>query len=90
MIGSVPMRKGEGTASKVSKVKADILECHCLHGVNLYSFPKLPDTDVILNLSSEMNKTFFFFAVLGFELRAYTLSHSTSPFFVKGFLDRVS
>jgi hypothetical protein len=23
---------------------------------------------------------FFFFAVLGFELRAYTLSHSTSPF----------
>jgi hypothetical protein len=24
-------------------------------------------------------------AVLEFELRAYTLSHSTSPFFVKGF-----
>jgi hypothetical protein len=24
---------------------------------------------------------FFFFAVLGFELKAYTLSHSTSPFF---------
>jgi hypothetical protein len=23
---------------------------------------------------------FFFFTVLGFELRAYTLSHSTSPF----------
>jgi hypothetical protein len=23
---------------------------------------------------------FFFFAVLGFELRAYTLSHSSSPF----------
>jgi hypothetical protein len=23
---------------------------------------------------------FFFFVVLGFELRAYTLSHSTSPF----------
>jgi hypothetical protein len=23
---------------------------------------------------------FFFFAVLGLELRAYTLSHSTSPF----------
>jgi hypothetical protein len=29
---------------------------------------------------------FFFFAVLGFELRAVTLSHSTSPIFVKGFL----
>jgi hypothetical protein len=26
-----------------------------------------------------------FFSVLRFELRAYTLSHSTSPFFVKGF-----
>jgi hypothetical protein len=24
---------------------------------------------------------FFFFVVLGLELRAYTLSHSTSPFF---------
>jgi hypothetical protein len=27
----------------------------------------------------------FFFSVLGFELTAYTLSHSTSPFFAKGF-----
>jgi hypothetical protein len=26
----------------------------------------------------------FFFVVLGFELTAYTLSHSTSPFFVMG------
>jgi hypothetical protein len=26
-----------------------------------------------------------FFAVLGLEFRAYTLSHSTSPFFVMGF-----
>jgi hypothetical protein len=31
----------------------------------------------------EMIITFWvFFPVLGFELRAYTLSHSTSPFFV--------
>jgi hypothetical protein len=29
---------------------------------------------------------FFFFLVLGLELRAYTLSHSTS-LFVKGFLE---
>jgi hypothetical protein len=29
--------------------------------------------------------TFFFFSVLVFELRAYTLSYSTSPFFVMGF-----
>jgi hypothetical protein len=27
------------------------------------------------------------FAVFGFELRAYTLSHSTSPFFVMGFFE---
>jgi hypothetical protein len=30
-------------------------------------------------------KDFFSFAVLGLELRAYTLSHSTSPFFVMDF-----
>jgi hypothetical protein len=29
---------------------------------------------------------FGFFPVLEFELRAYTLSHSTSPFLVIGFL----
>jgi hypothetical protein len=33
---------------------------------------------------------FFFFAVLGLELRAYTLSHSTSPFCDGYFRDRVS
>jgi hypothetical protein len=31
-------------------------------------------------------KNIFFFLVLGLELRAYTLSHSTSPIFVKGLL----
>jgi hypothetical protein len=30
-------------------------------------------------------QTCSFLAVLGFELKAYTLSHSTSPFFVKDF-----
>jgi hypothetical protein len=30
---------------------------------------------------------FFFFVVLGFELRAYPLSHSTSPVFVLGFFE---
>jgi hypothetical protein len=29
--------------------------------------------------------TYLFFAVLGLELRAYTLRHSTSPIFVKVF-----
>jgi hypothetical protein len=34
---------------------------------------------------------FFCFAVLGLELRAYTLSHSTNTFFMKDFFqDRVS
>jgi hypothetical protein len=28
--------------------------------------------------------SFFFFSVLGFEHRAFTLSHSASPFFVMG------
>jgi hypothetical protein len=32
-------------------------------------------------------REFFFFSVLGLELRAYTLSHSTSPFFVRGFFE---
>jgi hypothetical protein len=32
-------------------------------------------------------KCHFFIAVLGFELRAYTLSHSTGSFFVVGFFD---
>jgi hypothetical protein len=30
---------------------------------------------------------FFFFEVLGFELRGYTLSHSISPIFVKVFFE---
>jgi hypothetical protein len=31
------------------------------------------------------NVSIFFFVVLGLELRAFTLGHSTSPIFVKGF-----
>jgi hypothetical protein len=33
---------------------------------------------------------FFFFWVLGLELRIFTLSHSIRPIFVKDFQDRVS
>jgi hypothetical protein len=29
--------------------------------------------------------SFFFFSILGFELKAYTLSHSPSPFLYDGF-----
>jgi hypothetical protein len=32
---------------------------------------------------------FFFLTVLGLELRVFTLSHSTSPFFVMGFYEIV-
>jgi hypothetical protein len=32
-----------------------------------------------------INYYYFFLAVLGLELRGFTLSHSTSPIFVKGF-----
>jgi hypothetical protein len=31
--------------------------------------------------------SFFFFVVLGLELRAFTLNHSTSPTFCKGFFE---
>jgi hypothetical protein len=34
-----------------------------------------------------VTSSFFFFAVLGFELRAYTLSHSGIPFFVMGIFE---
>jgi hypothetical protein len=37
---------------------------------------------ITLNLRSLSRN--FFFPVLGLELRAYTLSHSTIPFFVMG------
>jgi hypothetical protein len=40
------------------------------------------------DLSNTINQfalIFFFFSVLGLELMAFTLSHSTSPIFVKGF-----
>jgi hypothetical protein len=42
-------------------------------------FLVLPKIASLLLVSSP-NTIFFFFAILGFELRAYTLSHSASPF----------
>jgi hypothetical protein len=42
---------------------------------------------ILATQEAEIRKiTFFFFAVPRLELKAYTLSHSTSPVFVKGFL----
>jgi hypothetical protein len=40
-----------------------------------------------LSKSFIKNSFFFFFAVLGLELRAFTLSHSTSPIFVIRFFE---
>jgi hypothetical protein len=42
---------------------------------------------VFLNLASFfLLLSFFLFAVLGLELRAFTLIHYTCPIFVKGFM----
>jgi hypothetical protein len=41
-------------------------------------------------LKEERGFSFLFFSVLGFELRVITLSHSTIPFCVRYFQDRVS
>jgi hypothetical protein len=62
--------------------------------LQFYIVQRLRQKDLISTKKEKKEKkekpvTFFFFAVLGFELRTYTLSHSTrapSPFFVKGFL----
>jgi hypothetical protein len=41
------------------------------------------------SMPGKWRHTFFFFSlvVLGLELRAFTLSHSTSPIFVMGFFE---
>jgi hypothetical protein len=51
----------------------------------LTSFPLLQPLDKVffILLTTEF---FSLFVVLGLELRAFTLSHSTSPIFVKSFL----
>jgi hypothetical protein len=55
-----------------------------------FVFLKLKFTDALMPfLASDTGSGFFvlfcFLVVLGFELRAYTLIHSTSPFFVMVF-----
>jgi hypothetical protein len=61
--------------------------CYVFDDDVLYHVQQWFKTDRTSNNVVELINTthasfFFFFAVLGFELRAYTLSHSTSPFFV--------
>jgi hypothetical protein len=46
---------------------------------SIYLTKKLPDLCLCTS-------PIFFFSVVGLKLRAFTLSHSTSPIFVKGFL----
>jgi hypothetical protein len=57
------------------------------HNIELATLLQL-DTFVLLVCVNLFN--FFFFLVLGFELRVYTLSHSTGPFCGGFFQDRVS
>jgi hypothetical protein len=53
----------------------------------LYSSPNFVMLVVFVCFLTNYNfYDFFFFAVLGLKLRVFTLSHSTSPSFVKGFL----
>jgi hypothetical protein len=60
----------------------------CPHG-----FFKKPGAWIVIVIQPKSSPTFYFlfyyyyyFVVLGLELRAFTLSHSTSPIFGKGFL----
>jgi hypothetical protein len=63
------------------------------HRVKEHVIWKSPDVLGSVNLKKDylgvnilfVSGFFFFFSVLELELRACTLSHSTIPFFVKGF-----
>jgi hypothetical protein len=68
-----------------------------LSSLLLYLPGSVPETSFLFsalyfNMSPEhgLHDFFFFLVVLGFEFRAYTLSHSTSPFSERFFQDRVS
>jgi hypothetical protein len=61
------------------------------HGSALLLEESGPRKVVCVNQADNIRFRFFcFFSVLGLELRAFTLSHSTSPIFVIGFFERVS
>jgi hypothetical protein len=48
-------------------------------------FFKINFKNCIVRFRGEDQAHFCFSAILGLELRAFSLSHSTSPIFVKGF-----
>jgi hypothetical protein len=48
--------------------------------INMFIFSVVETCVIVSNILGS-----FFFVVLGFELRTFTLSHSTSPILVKGF-----
>jgi hypothetical protein len=57
-------------------------------GVNYKDLSNLPSVKISNQAEVIFCLCFFiYFAVLGLELKAYTLSHSTSPFFVMGFYE---
>jgi hypothetical protein len=61
----------------------------CISTTALVPLPSLARPLLFLNEipTARFMPFFLLFAVLGLELKAYTLSHSTSPFFVKGFFE---
>jgi hypothetical protein len=69
--------------------KADILQLELHHQPRTCYFKEVFSIVLFVNPWKLrcIAKHIFFFVVLVFELRAYTLSHSTSPFFVKGFFE---
>jgi hypothetical protein len=56
------------------------------NGFGVYTFGMMIKSQI----NGEALDFFFFFAVLGLELKTYTLSHSTRPFFNGCFRDRIS
>jgi hypothetical protein len=58
--------------------------------ITQYPSSSREETDDLFQLNN-LRRVFCVRVVLGFELRAYTLSHTTSPFYVMGFFqNRVS
>jgi hypothetical protein len=82
--------------SKMEKNLASYAVCHtikgCIHIItSALNLLQSTENSEKVNSFLIFFKTLFiylFFAVLWFELRAYPLSHFTSPFFAKGFFPR--
>jgi hypothetical protein len=73
-----------------SHVARTLKQHHGVHVVRNWGFLTIVSPNLLTEgphkkQLSSISQAFFYFAVLGLEFRVYTLSHSASPFFVKGF-----